>query len=144
MTHPRHSTPQSGGISKIWKFFLRSEGFVPHIRSCKGETSPQNTWLWKPVQIIFRKTITGGNGEATLKGLTYRLTGPGTQHKNTSLKNSYTSVKETHLLILKCLSERQETVGTLSRNVDTGEAFLRTHSSLLMLMLAGAILDFSL
>lgn len=54
--------PQLERITKIWIFNLRSKGLscisgIPAPRSCTGERSSQNIWLWKPMRNISRKTI---------------------------------------------------------------------------------------
>lgn len=74
------------------KLFLRSEWFVPYIRS-------PNSWIlhWRdqpPKHKTNRDCVqenyrTVGNGEPTLKGMIHRLTHAGTQHKSRSLKSTW-------------------------------------------------------
>ena len=60
--NPSHGDTQSGRITKIRLFFLRTEGLnftsgTPDLKVCTGEINPQNTWLWKPTRNISKKTI---------------------------------------------------------------------------------------
>lgn len=93
----------------------------PTPGSFKGEMRTLNSHLWKPRgDCVQEKHETLGTRELRLKRLTHRHTCPGTQHKTISLKSTYTIGEETNLLFLKYLPVRQETVGTLFRDRDTG------------------------
>lgn len=67
---------------------------------------------------------TTGNGELALKGSCVDSFTQGLSAKILIWKAPELYVKETHLLILKCLSERQKTFGTFPRNGDTGRCHI--------------------
>lgn len=62
---------------------------------------------------------TAGNGKSALKNLVHRLTQPENQHKNIRLNSAWT-VGEGYTLTLKQLPEREESVGMLPKDWDTG------------------------
>lgn len=68
-----------------------------------------------------------------------RLTHPGPQHKTPICKAPRPDVKKTHLLILKCLPERQETFELFPRMETLAGGILVTLSSLLKLVRVGVI-----
>lgn len=94
---PEAWQPTVRGISKVWNFSLKSQGFDLHIMY-------SNAWVLhcrdKPPKYLALKTNgehiqenhkTIGNRESTFKGLVCRLTyAPWGQHKSSNLKSTYT------------------------------------------------------
>lgn len=70
---------------------------------------------------------TVGNKEPTFKGLHTDSLSLGPSKKTPIWKVPRLHVKETHLLILKWLPKRRETVGTFSRDEDTGGCHICDH-----------------
>ena len=128
--HHKCCDPQRGRVSKAQNFFLRSEGSVLYIRLptlrpyMRDMRPPECHPLKANEDYILDNYKTGGNGEPTLKGscTDSLVLGPSTKTWIWKVPaGSY--VKETNLLILKHLPERQENVGTLSKNIDNGSHY---------------------
>lgn len=63
---PQWCDLQSGGVSHIWSFFLRSGGLcltwgTLTLGACNGETSTQNVWLWTPMGLTSSRLRTKGS-----------------------------------------------------------------------------------
>lgn len=75
--------------------------------------SPQSIWVEEPVGLTSRRIV--GNEKYTLKGSYTDSLAKGPSSKTIVCKATRLYVKETHLLFLKHLLEKQEPLGTLSR-----------------------------
>ena len=81
---------------------------TPTLRSWTGETSHQNTWLWKPTGNMSGKTIElQGMENQLLKGSQADLLKPKTSTKTWAWKAHGPQVKGTHLLTPRHLWQRQ-------------------------------------
>lgn len=86
-------------ISQIWNFFMRSKGFVLHVRHPRpwdlhGKAEPpKHLDLKTNGAYVLENQRTLGNGESSLKGLACRLICPRTLCKSSSLKEPRPYVK---------------------------------------------------
>ena len=103
---------------------LNSTSGTPLPRSCTGEMSSQDNWLWKTNGEYAQENYrTAGKRKPALKGLMSRLSQPKNQHRNIWLRNAWT-IGERSLLILRHLPERQKTIETLLGDWVTGRCYL--------------------
>lgn len=110
------------------------------------ETSSQNTWLWKPMGKLPRKTIElNGTENPLLKGLVHSLTQPKTQHKNTRLKSTRIIGECDATTNLEASAGESRTCWDAPWGLRHWcKSFLQSQAMLSILKLAGAILKFSL
>lgn len=109
--HPRHGNPQSGSISTIRTFPSEARYLNFSSLTFCGFPGCDPHWFSKPQNVNDENLL--------LKGCT-NLTALGSSNKTPVGKSPRLYVKETHLLILKQILERQEFIRTLSWDRSTG------------------------
>ena len=92
-------------------------------RSCTREANLQNTWLWRPMKNMSKRTYrTAKNRKPTQKGSHADSLELLTSTKTPGWKSHAPEVNRTHLLILKNLLKREESVGKLHIDWDTDKS----------------------